>query len=284
MTVQDRRSFIAAFGGGALALACGRWPGSAGLPLAHRHLDRIGIQLYTFRHQAAADLPGALARLAKIGFKEIEFWGSFKQTPAEIRTLLDQNGLASPSVHIGLPSNPGALHKAFADATVMGQESIIVASLPSALATLDDWKKLAAQFNDAGSRASAAGFTFGFHNHTEGFKKIGGAAPFDVLVAETDPALVFFELDVHWAYAGGADPIELLTRYPTRFRMLHVKDSSGPPDYTQTDVGAGTYPWAKILDVAGRNGIKHYFVEHDSPADPMGFAKTSYEYLTHLEF
>jgi sugar phosphate isomerase/epimerase len=108
--------------------------------------------------------------------------------------------------------------------------------------------------------------------------------PFDVLLAESDPAFVSFELDVHWAYAGGADAVDLLRRHPTRFRMLHIKDSSGPPAYTQTDVGAGTYPWPTILDAATRAGVEHYFIEHDSPADPMAFASSGYTFLSHMDF
>jgi sugar phosphate isomerase/epimerase len=129
-----------------------------------------------------------------------------------------------------------------------------------------------------------AGFRFGFHNHTEGMKAENGVRPFEVMLAETDPSLVSFELDIHWAYAGGADAIDLIKRYPRRFRMVHVKDSMGAPDFKQADVGKGTYPWAKIFDAATLAGVEHYFIEHDSPADAMVFAKTSYDYLAALEF
>lgn len=290
MTKQDRRSFLVTLGGSILALSCGR--GSAALPGAgataaiagRRRLQRIGIQLYSVRAQVRADLPGTLAQLARIGYNDIEFWGSFKETPAEIRQILDQNHMASPSVHIGLPANPAAFDKIFSDAKTMGQEWIVVASPPTPLKTLDDWKRLAVQFNDAGSRTKAAGFRFAFHNHTEGFPKIDGVVPFELLLRETDPSLVSFEMDVHWVIAGGADPIDLMHRFPNRFKMVHVKDSSGPPKYTQTDVGAGTYPWAKILDAAAAVGVQHYFAESDDATDPMGFAKHSYDYLAHLEF
>jgi sugar phosphate isomerase/epimerase len=105
-----------------------------------------------------------------------------------------------------------------------------------------------------------------------------------VLLAETDPALVSYELDIHWAYAGGSDAIDLLQRYPARIRMVHVKDSAGAPDFKQTDVGAGTYPWAKIFDAANRAGIEHYFVESDTAADAVVFAKNSIDYLNGLSF
>jgi len=286
MTLQDRRSFIVTLGGSVLALA-GCAPSVAALPAAvpaRRRLQRIGIQLYTVRTQARADLPGTLGQLARIGYKEIEFWGAFQQQPPEIRQILDGNGLTSPSVHIGLPANPDGFAKIFSDARIMGHEWITVASPPFPLKTLDDWKRLASRFNEAGDRAKAAGFRFAFHNHTEGFKKIGDVVPFEQLLAETDPALVSFELDVHWAYAGGADAIDLVHRFPNRFTMLHVKDSSGAPDYMQADVGAGTYPWAKVFAETEKAGVQHYFAEHDGPTNPMTFAKASFDYLAQLEF
>lgn len=228
---------------------------------------------------------GTLAQLARIGYKEVEFWGSFREGAPEIRQMLNDNGLVSPSVHLGFPASPNGFAKVFADAKVMGQEWITVTSFPSGpTTTVDGWKRVAAAFNDAGARTKAAGFRFAFHNYGEEFKKIGGVLPMDVLVRETDPSLVSFELDIHWAYSGGGDVIDLLHRFPNRFPMVHVKDSSGPPKYTQAYVGAGTYPWAKIFDATTRAGVQHYFAEIDDTPDPMAFAKASYDYLTHLEF
>jgi sugar phosphate isomerase/epimerase len=115
-------------------------------------------------------------------------------------------------------------------------------------------------------------------------RPVEGVRPFETLLADTDPALVSFQLDIHWAYAGGADAIDLIQRHPRRIRMVHVKDSSGAPEFKQADVGKGTYPWGKVLDAADVAGVEHYFIEHDSPADPMVFAKTSFDYLSNLEF
>lgn len=282
--LQDRRSFIVTLGGSVLALTGYSREGIASV-VDHKRLSRIGIQLYSVRRLATADLPGTLVQLAKIGYKEIEFWGSFSITPREIRRILDDNGLTSPSVHVGFPTTPDAFAKIFADAKVMGHEWITApVPPPGSVTTVDDWKRIAKQFNDAGSQIKAAGFRFAYHNHTGEFKKIGGVVPMEVLLHETDPSLVSYELDLHWAIAGGGDPIDLFHRFPKRFKMVHVKDSAGPPDYKQTDVGAGTHPWAKILNVAERDGVEHFFVESDEAADPMAFAKHSYDYLAKLEF
>jgi sugar phosphate isomerase/epimerase len=286
MTQLDRRSFLTTLGAAALAIAgCSTFaPGVIAATAPKRKLGRVGIQLYTVRTQARADLAGTLGKLAQIGFKEIEFWGSHALTPPQIRAVLDQNGLTSPSVHIGIPSKVEGWAPILDSARALGNEWITAASPPFQAKTLDDWKRLAAAFNDAGKRVKDAGFKFAYHNHTEGMKMVDGIVPFHVLLAETDPSLVGYELDVHWAYAGGADAIDLLRRYPNRFRMVHVKDSTGAPDFKQADVGAGTYPWAKVLAAATQAGVEHYFVEHDSPADPMVFAKTSFDYLSNLEY
>jgi sugar phosphate isomerase/epimerase len=289
MSLQDRRTFLAALSGSALVLAGCR--GTAdGFPLGaapdgRRRLARIGIQVYPVRALLKQDMRGALARLSRIGYKEVEFWGSFKETPAEVRRILDDNGLVSPSIHIGFPESLDGFAPTYAAAKVMGQQWITVTSFPPGpTATVDDWKRIAGSFNDAGARAKAAGFRFAFHNYGEEFKKIGDTLPMHVLLRETNPELVSFELDVHWAISGGGNVIDLLSSFPGRFPMVHVKDSSGPPKFTQTDVGAGTYPWARIFDATARAGVQHYFAEIDDSPDPMAFAKVSYDYLTHLEF
>jgi sugar phosphate isomerase/epimerase len=290
MTDIDRRSFLASLG--ALGLvACHRNVSVSSAQRAlgslpgKRKLDRIGIQMYTVRTQARADLPGTLGQLSRIGFKEVEWWGSYPNfTPVQIKALLDQTRLAAPSVHIGIPRDPAAWTPIFDSARVLKHEWIIAASPPFSPKTVDDWKRLGAAFNEAGKRVADAGFRFGFHNHTEGMKAENGVRPFELMLAETDPSLVSFELDIHWAYAGGADAIDLIRRYPRRFRMVHVKDSQGAPKFEQADVGKGTYPWAKIFDATTLAGIEHYFIEHDSPADAMVFARDSYNYLAALEF
>jgi sugar phosphate isomerase/epimerase len=291
MTHFDRRSFLATLGVGALGLiGCSRNPALANAATAvgsragTKKLARVGIQLYTVRTRATADLRGTLTELASIGYKEIEWWGRHALTPVQIRDLLAEKGLTAPSVHIGIPRAADGWAPIFDSAKVIGHRWITAASPPFQPRTTEDFKRLAVAFNDAGKVIRDAGFRFAYHNHGEGMREVEGKRPFEILLTETDPALVSYELDVHWAYQGGADAIDLITRYPGRFKMMHIKDSSGAPDFRQANVGAGTYPWAKVIATADRAGFEHYFVEHDSPADPMVFARTSYEYLSKLDF
>ena len=282
---QDRRTFLRALGVTSAAFATGcKLKSLLGGSASEHTLGRIGIQLYTVRRQAATDLAGVLSQIAAIGYKEVEFAGYYNHSAADIRDMLRRNGLAAPSAHIAIEAIQNAPERTFADARTIGHEWITVASLPrGSHVTPDDWKRVADQFNQAGSTVKAAGFRFAFHNHVDIFKKAGDFLPADVLMKETDPSLVSFEMDLYWAVSSGADPIAMLDRFPGRFKMLHIKD--GRPPYTdpsQTDVGAGTIDFKPIL--ARAKGIEHYFVESDSAADPIRFAANSYRYLKNVQF
>lgn len=283
MPEQTRRSFLGTAAVAAAGLACGRRSLGALDTVAGNKISRIGIQLYTLRQAASADLAGTLARLAKIGYKELEFAGYYNHPATEVRALLDQNGLTAPSAHVGLNLIENAPEKTFADAKVVGHEWITVPSLPSGKReTVDDWKRLAAQFNAAATKAKHAGFRFAFHNHNDIIRKTGDVLPIDILMKETDPALVSYEMDIYWVVNGGADPIDLLARFPGRFKMFHVKDAMPGPEHRMADVGAGSIDFKTIF--ARAKGIEHYFVEHDQPADPFVSAAASFGYLSKLEF
>ena len=281
----DRRTFLASISAATAAVIADNrivttFPDAFA---ARKTLDRIGIQLYTVRGPASTDLAGTLARLAEIGYKEVEFAGYYNHTAADIRGLLQRHGLTAPSAHIAITALENEPDKTFDDARVIGHEWLTVPSLPNAgRDTLDDWKRVAANFNTVATRARAAGFRFAYHNHNTELKKIGSVVPLHVLIEETDPKLVFFEMDIYWVVNGGGDPLALLARYPGRIKMLHVKDSLGPPDNKMADVGAGTIDFKTIF--ARAEGIEHYFVEHDQPADAFASANASFQYLAKLEF
>jgi Sugar phosphate isomerases/epimerases len=235
------------------------------------------------RRAAAADLAGTLAQVAKVGYKEVEFAGYHNHAAAEVRDLLRQNGLTAPSAHIAITEIQKTPGKTFDDARTIGHEWIVVPSLPAGKReSVDDWKRVADQFNAAARQVKAAGFRFAFHNHNDVFKKVGDVVPIDVLIAETDPSLVSYEMDVYWVVNGGGDPVDLLTRHAGRFRLMHLKDSMGPPNHKMADVGSGVIDFKTIL--AHAKGIEHYFVEHDDPPDAFTDIATSYSYLSRLEY
>lgn len=284
--MHNRRSFLAALGATAAGLAVGRRADAltATEPAPSRaRLSRIGLQLYTVRRIAAKDLAGTLAQVARIGYKEVELAGLYNHTAAEFHELLEKNRLTAPSSHLPITAIEGDADKTFADAKTLGHRWLTVPSLPQGKRdSVDDWKAVAKRFNAVAAQVKSAGFRFAYHNHNAELRNLGGGTtPLDVLVAETDPSLVSFEMDLYWVVNGGGSPLAYLAKYPGRFKMLHVKDSSGP-EHRIVDVGAGDIDFKAIF--ARAKGVEHYFVEHDNPADEIASITASYKYLANLDF
>jgi len=141
-------------------------------------------------------------------------------------------------------------------------------------ATADDFKLVADKLNKAGEIGKAAGLKLGYHNHDFEFKPVGGVVLYDVLLKETDPALVDFELDLYWAVRAGLDPIKLIEAHPRRFTMWHIKDMDKAQPEHNTEVGAGSIDFKKIFQHAKTSGLKHIFMEQEY------FAIDAYQSIT----
>jgi sugar phosphate isomerase/epimerase len=277
---MDRREFVGTMG----ALAAGAVLPACRTARTTSRISKIGLQLYTVRDLMKKDVEGTLAAVAGAGYTEVEFAGYFDKSPADIRAMLDRHGLTAPSLHTG-DMAPDAWAKAIDAAHVIGHEYIVVPWIPEERRkTLDDWKRVAADFNRAAATAKAGGLQFAYHNHDFEFPLVEGRVPYDVLLAETDPKLVRLEIDLYWITKGGQDPLAYFARWPGRIPLVHVKDSLGPPDNKMVDVGAGKIDWKRIFARSAQAGIKHYFVEHDQPADPIASITASCAYLKQLEF
>jgi len=278
--MPTRRNFLATLGVAAFGLASRDALANGVLLAPKRKLKKVGLQLYTVRDLMKADLPGTLRKVAQIGYKEVEFAGYFGRSPAQIRALLKQNGLTSPSSHIGLDILEKDPVKAFADAKAIGHQWATVPYIPEERRkTVDDWNRIIDLLNRLGPQAKAAGLRLAYHNHDFEIRPVNGVRPLDMMLDRTDPSLVDFEMDLYWVVFGGGDPIDFFNRHPKRFAMVHVKDSAGPPDNKMVDVGKGTIDFPKIFAQSDKAGIKHYFVEHDQPADPIATIRNSYQYL-----
>jgi sugar phosphate isomerase/epimerase len=282
--MQTRRNFLATLGVATFGIA-NRDLAAMEILASSKKIKRVGVQLYSVRDLMKADLPGTLAQVAGIGYKEVEFAGYFGRTPAQIRELLKRNKLSSPSSHLPFESLQSGWQKQLDDAKAAGHEWVTIAWIPEEKRqTLDDWKSHAALFNRAAEQAKAAGLRFAYHNHDFEIRPVGGTRPLDLLLSSTDPKLVDFELDLYWVVFGGGSPLDFFNRYPARFKMVHVKDSAGPPDNKMVDVGQGKIDFRSIFAQSEKAGIKHYFVEHDQPADPIATLRNSYNYLHALNF
>ncbi len=254
-------------------------------PAARDSIERIGLQLYTVRGLMAKDMPGTLAAVAAFGYREVEFAGYFGRTPSEVNQLLRDNGLTAPSTHLGLNDVRAGLDATVESAKAIGVRYLTVASLDMrAIKSGDDWKRTADVFSEVGRLVKEAGLRFAYHNHAVEFTPVNGVLPMDELITRTDPALVTFELDLYWAIKAGQDPLAFFGRYPGRFEMVHVKDATAAPALAMTDVGAGSVDWTRIFAAHESAGIRHYFVEHDNPTDPMASIRQSAAYLKALRF
>jgi sugar phosphate isomerase/epimerase len=291
VTQHSRRQFLATLGVGALGLAGINAASScassgAGTAAGTRKLKRIGIQLYSVRNLMQQDMPGTLAQVAAAGYKEVEFAGYFGRTADQVRQLLAQNGLTSPSSHLQFDPFTGNASAVLAFSKAIGNEWAVIPYIPEERRkTMDDWKRITDLLNSLGAQAKSQGLRLAYHNHNFELADMGGGQrPLDFMLSNTDPSLVDFEMDLYWVVFGGGQPIEFFNRYPGRFPMVHVKDSAGPPDNKMVDVGQGTINFPAIFALSDKAGIKHYFVEHDNPADPIATIRNSARYLLNLTY
>ena len=259
---------------------------------------RPGIQLYTINAAMRADPAGSLKRLREIGFVEVESAGTGGLSAKQFRGLLDDAGVSCPSAH--LQFDVDNLGRAFDDAKALGATyavSSIMRSLvlgPSApkdaLKTgmsLDEAKRTAELANRIGERARRAGLQFTYHNHNFEFvDEGGGAIGYDVLLKETDPKLVKFQIDCGWMIFAGHDPVGYLQKYPQRFPMIHVKDflprETGKTEMLGAELGHGTVDYRPIFAAGAKAGLQHYFVEQEGPfarMSPVEAARVDLEYL-----
>jgi sugar phosphate isomerase/epimerase len=286
MSPIDRRRFLAALGGATAGLALGgataAMPACSPAPTRRGAIDRLGVQLYTLRSLMARDVAGTLEQVADIGYREVEFAGYYDQSPDQLRQLLDRLGLAAPSAHVPFDALEGEQGtRTLETARVLGHRYLVIPWLaPEDRRTLDDYRRVASRLEQAGARVAEAGIQLAYHNHEFEFEPIDGVIPYEIL-AGTDPDLVAFQLDLFWVRHAGEDAAAYFHRYPGRFPSVHVKDAS--EDGRMVDVGSGVIDWPGIFEHADTAGIRHFFVEHDEPADPLASIRNSYRHLSQLD-
>jgi sugar phosphate isomerase/epimerase len=281
---------------------------------------RLGIQLYSLRDKVSTlGFAPVFAELEKYGYDEVEFAGYTQGsagpiTLAQLRRLAHDHGLNPIGSHVGYhSSNPAAytfaqnLTKVLDDAEALGLKHVGTASNPFRYgSTVDAWKRAAEDFNTYGAAARARGMKFYQHNHSEEFSFATDDPKvrlYDVLLAETDPDLVFLEMDIFWAYVGQYrfskrpdgtsapfEPLDYVLRQPHRYPLFHVKDGASDPSsqfgYRMTDVGDGDIDYQRFISgvtrLRGERLAHHWQAEHDQPAESFTFARRSSEHLHSL--
>jgi sugar phosphate isomerase/epimerase len=327
----SRRTFLKGMAAAAGGLALGGHAGKTFGSAPANWSDQIGLELFTVRDMLAKDYVGTLERVAQIGYKEIEPAGGYNDwSPQQFRAELDRLGLKVPSTHSGITAGPDAeVEQQLAGFQTMGieyasfdprrpsggqgrgprppatvtspaaerrtrEQFIRTTAQPRAS---DDVKHEAAQYNRVGKIAQKFGIKLLIHNHTVEFIPCIGSStlPYTILLAETDPDLVVFQLDIGWAAVAGQNAIELFQQHPGRFVLWHVKDVAclkGLPPVSDlgarmvearlVPVGDGEIDYGEIFKHADVAGMKHFAIEQDSAADwgdSIAAARVGYQHL-----
>ena len=274
--MKSRRSFLketAFAGAGALIL-----PGFMRIPERAPKLKKVGVQLYSVRKEMTADAVGTLKKLGQIGYQEIESAQSDKGNyyglePKEIKKILKDQGMTLRSGHTHIDKN---WQKSIDEAAEAGQEYIICSVLPSPGQTVANYQKSADMFNQAGEQCKKSGILFGYHNHESEFDTSEGKALYDVLLDNTQPALVHMEMDLGWVIAAGKDPLAYFSKYPGRFPLWHLKDMS-LTEKKSVEFGKGGVDIIGLMKQAKQAGMKYYFIEQEEYA-VTAFDSLDYDY------
>jgi len=251
-----------------------------------KKLKTIGLQLYSVKDVLEKDLKGTLQQLATIGYKEIESYPGSKghyygMEPKAFSSMLHDMGLKLISSHFGSGTREGkaeSWHQAtmltkldeLADkAAQTGQKYLTCSWMDKSLRnTPDDLKRTAELFNAVGETCKKAGLQFAYHNHAFEFEKVGDSLIYDFMLANTDPRLVQWEMDIFWLVAGNHDPVTYFKKYPNRFPLGHVKDMDKQDQKKNTEIGTGSITYTEILKEAKKNGMQHFIVEQESFTRP----------------
>jgi sugar phosphate isomerase/epimerase len=245
--------------------------------------EQISLQLYTVREETARDMPGTLRKVAEIGYPAVEFAGYGDLAPQDLKTILDDLGLRASGVHVPFDSWQTDPEMVLDDMQALDCNHAVVPMAPGEHRRNEaSVTRLAEDLTRWGEMCRQEGVTLSYHNHDFEFAPMGRSTMWDVLVRETDPAMVHLELDLYWIKYGGADPENALRDVADRVSLVHLKDIA--PDDTLSDlpVGEGTLPWSGLIQAADAAGVEWYIAEQDNPRDALEDVKTSLQYLNRL--
>ncbi len=243
--------------------------GCTGSVNAEANNQDFGIQLYTLRDDMPKDPKNVLKQLASFGYKQIEsyehdklgmFWG-MKNT--EFKKYMDDLGMKLASSHCDIYKD---FERKTKEAAAIEMDYLICPSI-DVNNTLDNFKKAAQKFNECGAICEKNGIKFAYHNHDYSFKPLEGQLPQDLLMKETDPALVNYEMDIYWVVTAGQDPVQWINKYPNRFKLFHIKDRKKNTPSSErevsTTVGTGSIDFPSIIKQANKEGKKYYIIEQE---------------------
>lgn len=234
---------------------------------------RISVQLYSVRDDMNANPIETIAKLAQIGYREIEGFGynegkMFGMPADAFNKVVNDAGVKMSTVHfnVGLTSWDSSTNQLtdLAKQTIaafakMDVEMVICPFIVKAQRDHESVKKLCNVFNRTGELCRQHGMKFGYHNHEFEFVTTGSETIYDIILKSTNPKLVEMQLDLYWAVYAGKSPVDLIRSAPGRFTSLHVKDIA--VSRQSAEVGEGSINFAEIFALEEAKSVKYYIVE-----------------------
>jgi sugar phosphate isomerase/epimerase len=282
--------FLTAVGACILAMAATAAP-QAGI--GPSFTGPIGLELYSLRAEFAKDLPATLDKVRSFGIKNVELAGTYNLSPGQFKEMLAARGLKPISSHFPYERFRDDAEGVAKDAKALGLQYAGCAWIPHT-GDFDEktCRAAAAVFNRAGEALAKQGLKFFYHTHGYEFQPYSQGTLFDLLMAETKPEFVRYQMDIFWIVHPGQDPVKLLERYGSRFELMHLKDMkkgtkgdlTGHSDVTNdVTLGTGQIDLPAILKAAKRAGVKWYFIEDESPTAAQQIPQ-SLRYLEEVRF
>lgn len=252
--------------------------------------NRIGIQLYSIHDKLPSDHEGCLKKLSAIGYSCAEAYGFdgnvfLNKRLKEWSRMLNDAGMQLSGTHCGTGMLPADVHtaewdywrKSIDEMNAAGGKRLTQSFLPAGK-TADEAKRTAEQFNRIGELCKAGGIKFGYHNHHSEFKPVDGEVIYDLLIRNTDPGLVFFQMDLGHVVNGGGDILTYLRNYPGRFLSWHASDFKKGQGYTE--VGQGDVPYDALFEQAASYGLEELIVEQETGGDIYASCKKDFDVLS----
>lgn len=253
----------------------------------------VGLQLYSLRDQFKKDVPGTLQEVKDFGIKYVELAGTYGMSASDFKTQLDQHGLTAVSAHFGFDEYRDKLDEVIQQAKALHLKYAGCAWIPHQKFDEKTCREAISVFNRAGEALAKEGIKFFYHTHGYEFKPYGDGTLFDLLVKETNPKYVSYEMDILWIVNPGQDPVQLLNKYGSRFKLMHLKDlkkgfPTGPnaPVASPNDdvvLGTGEIDMPAVLKAAKKAGVKWYFIEDESSVSEKQIPE-SLRYLEQVKF
>lgn len=258
-----------------------------------KKIKSFGLQLYGVRNLLDTNPGSVLKQVAAMGYRQVEAFEHAKlglylgMGNTGFKTFLNDTGLKLPSVHVNVYKD---FEKKVEEAAAIGVKFFIY-NWEGPGKTLDDYKRMADEFNTKGEFCKQHGLCFTFHNHDFTFTKMDGVLPQEWLLEHTDKNLVDFQVDLYWVIAAGQDPVAHINKYPDRYKLCHFKDRSAGATEREgkaiCELGTGTINFADILNKTRHSSIKYYIVDQDTcndRIDPLQCLRVDAEYMKKLQW